>query len=165
MENINDVIEFLNQHGLSVTTAESCAAGLVAALMADVSGCGNALQSGFIVYTAEAKVSCLDVSPQTIEAFGLTSEEVAKEMAIGALRKSSAQLILAVTGIAESDDCLNGVISFSYVLRTADGYKVINETKEFEGHRNEVRKAAAQHAVLVIPEIYEKFQIYPEIFA
>jgi nicotinamide mononucleotide (NMN) deamidase PncC len=38
---VEDVIIFLNQNGFSVTTAESCTAGLVAALMAEVSGCGH----------------------------------------------------------------------------------------------------------------------------
>lgn len=165
MENIKGVIEFLNRHDLSVTTAESCTAGLVAAFMADVSGCGTALQSGFVVYSAAAKTSHLDVSQQTIQTFGLTSEEVAREMAVGALKKSSAQLILSITGMAESDDCLNGVICFAYVLRTANGYKVISETKQFDGQRNEVRKSAALHALLAIPGVYEKLQIYPEIFA
>lgn len=165
MEHIEHVINFLNCHGLSVTTAESCTAGLVAALMADVSGCGTALNSGFIVYTAEAKTRCLDVSPQTIDGFGLTSEEVAKEMAIGALKKSSAQLALSITGMAESDDCLNGVICFAYALRTANGYKVIGETMQFDGQRNEVREAAALHALISLPNVHERFQIYPEIFA
>ncbi|MDO8345853.1 MAG: nicotinamide-nucleotide amidohydrolase family protein [Cellvibrio sp.] len=161
---IEDVIKFLNQHGFSVTTAESCTAGLVAALMADISGCGTALQSGYIVYTEEAKNSCLDVSLQTIQAFGLTSEEVAREMAVGALKKSSSQLVVAVTGTAESNDSLDGVICFSYGLRTAMGYRLMSETRKFEGKRNHVRKAAAMHAIISLPEVYEKIQLHPEIF-
>jgi len=162
MDTVTNVIHFLNQHGLSVTTAESCTAGLAAALMADVAGCGTALHSGYIVYTEEAKNISLGVSLQTIHAFGLTSEEVAKEMAIGALYRSTAQLIIAITGMAESDDCLSGIICFAYALRTPGGYRLLSETKKFDGSRNSVRKAAAIHAILSLPDIYEKIQYYPE---
>jgi PncC family amidohydrolase len=160
---VEDVIIFLNQNGFSVTTAESCTAGLVAALMAEVSGCGHVLQSGYIVYTEEAKNSCLDVSPSTVEVFGLTSEEVAKEMAVGALKKSSSQLVVAVTGTAESNDSLNGTICFAYGLRTVAGYRLMSETRKFKGKRNQVRKAAAMHALLSLPDVYEKMQLNTEI--
>lgn len=163
MTTVESVIDFLNHTGLSVTTAESCTAGLAAALMVDVSGCGTALHSGYIVYTEEAKNSCLGVDLQTIQAFGLTSEEVAREMAAGALQRSPAQLTLAITGTAESDDCLNGIVCFAYALRTRNGYQLLSESKSFEGTRNEVRQAAALHAILSLPDVYEKIQVLPEI--
>jgi len=162
---IEDAIEFLHHYNISVTTAESCTAGLVAAFMADVTGCGTALHSGYIVYTEEAKNSCLDVSRQTIQKFGLTSEEVAKEMVIGALKKSSAQLGIAVTGMAESDGSLDGVICFAYGLKSTAGYRLMSETKKFEGQRNTVRTAAAVHALVSIPVVYKKIQLYPEILS
>lgn len=163
MSDVEDVINFLNLKGISVTTAESCTAGLAAGLMADISGCGTSLQSGFIVYTEEAKHDCLGVSWETMQTFGLTSEEVAKQMAVGALKNSSAGLVLAITGTAESDDCLNGIVCFAYALRTINGYYLSSETKSFDGSRNEVRKAAAKHAILSLPEVYEKLQALPEI--
>lgn len=163
MRNIEEVVNFLNQQELSVTTAESCTAGLAASLMADVSGCGQSLQSGYVVYTEEAKNACLGVSFQTMQAYGLTSEEVAKEMAVGALERSSAQITLAITGTAESEDCLDGVVCFAYTLRTSKGYRLLTETKKFGGSRNDVRKAAAVHALLSLPGIYEKIQLNPEI--
>lgn len=163
MKDIEDVIDFLNKQKISVATAESCTAGLAAALMASVSGCGSALQSGFIVYTEEAKHNCLGISRDIMQAFGLTSEKVAEEMAIGEFNKSDAQLIVAITGTAESDDCLNGVVCFAYLSKTAAGFRLLSETKTFEGTRNEVRNAAAEHAICSLPEIYEKIQKYPEI--
>lgn len=162
MRKVKDVISFLNQRELSVTTVESCTAGLAAALMADISGCGSALQSGYIVYTEAAKHSCLGISLETMQTFGLTSEEVAKQMVIGAMNKCTATIILAITGTAESDDCLNGIVCFAYALRTQQGYQLLSETKSFDGERNQVRKAAAMHAILSLPDIYEKIQTYPE---
>lgn len=161
MDTIENVIHFLNQRKLSVTTAESCTAGLAAAMMADIPGCGTALQSGFVVYTEEAKHHHLDVSYKTIQTFGLTSEAVAREMAIGAFHKSSADIILAITGTAESDDELNGVICFAYAVRTASGCHLVSESKSFDGDRNQVRSAAATYALLSLPTIYESGQHHP----
>lgn len=162
MQTIESVIQFLNQRGLSVTTAESCTAGLVASLMANVSGCGDALQSGYVVYTETAKHNCLGVSRETINRYGLTSEEVAKEMAMGAFRRSSADIVLALTGKAESDDDLNGVVCFAYAIRTTRGCRLFSESKTFSGERNQVRQSAAMHALLSLPHIYAKKQFYPE---
>jgi len=163
MDNIDSVIHFLNQRGLSVATAESCTAGLAAALMAEVSGCGKALQMGYVVYTEDAKNSCLGVSLDTIQTFGLTNEKTAREMATGALSRSAANLIVAITGTAESDDDLNGIICFAFALRTTNGYRLFSETKKFHGSRNDVRMAAAEHAILSLPDIYLKLQDFPEL--
>lgn len=163
MQTVENVIQFLNQRGLSVTTAESCTAGLVASMMADVSGCGGALQSGYVVYTENAKQNCLGVSRETIKKYGLTSEEVAREMAIGAYKRSSADITLALTGKAESDDELNGVVCFAYAIRSIRGYRLFSESRTFSGDRNQVRKSAAMHALLSLPYIYAKKQFYPEI--
>lgn len=163
LQTIDNVIQFLNDAGLSLTTAESCTAGMVAAMMAEVSGCGKALHSGYVVYTPEAKHECLGVNFDTMQQFGLTSEEVASEMAVGALTRSSANLVIAITGTAESNDHLNGVICFAYALATQHGYHLLSESRSFDASRNEVRRAAATHALLSLPDIYEKLKTYPEI--
>lgn len=163
MNAVEEVVGFLNRNKLSVTTAESCTAGMAAALMANVSGCGSALHSGYIAYTEEAKIAILGVNPQTIDGYGLTSEEVAREMALGALSRTSATLALSITGTAESDDCLNGVVCFAYALRTSLGYRLMSETQSFDGPRNQVRTAAAHYAVLALPNVCEKIHSYPEI--
>lgn len=162
MHKIEDVVCFLNDRELSLATVESCTAGLAAAMMAAISGCGTSLQGGFVVYTKEAKHKYLGVSLQTIETFGLTSEEVAKEMALGALTRTSADLILAITGTAESNDQLNGVVCFAYAARTASGYRLFSESRRFSGDRNQVRNAAAAHGLISLPETFTKIQTLPE---
>lgn len=163
MKTIDGVVDFLNQHNLSVTTAESCTAGLAASLLASISGCGSALHSGFIVYAADAKRELLGLDEQTMQTFGLTSEKVAEQMAIGAYQKTHSDMVVAITGTAESDDCLNGVVCFAYLLKTTKGYRLLSETTSFEGDRNEVRNAAAHHAIGSLPQIYEQLQSFPDI--
>jgi len=155
MPNVEEVVNFLDQHKLRLTLAESCTAGMVASLIATVSGCGSVLEFGYVVYSERAKHLSLGVHLQTIKTFGLTSEEVAKEMALGALERSQADIAIAITGTAESDDELNGVVCFAYALND-NGLYVLGDTVRFDGDRNEVRTKAANHAISALPDFYNR---------
>ena len=92
------VVEYLRKNDLLLTTAESCTAGKIVTLLAEVPHSGELIESGYVVYSPEAKQRLLNVSPETIERFNLTSCEVAQEMALGALRDSTANVAVATTG-------------------------------------------------------------------
>ena len=156
MSATENVIQFLCDHDLTVSTAESVTAGLIASLLADVSGCGQALEGGYIVYSKAAKHNYLGVDLAVMEKFGLTSEPVAREMVIGLASRSGASFHIAVTGTAESDDALNGVVCFGYGCKFNGQLRIVSETKRFDGERNEVRIAAANHALQNIPDIYQQ---------
>jgi PncC family amidohydrolase len=156
VNSVEDVINFLCEKKLQLVSAESCTAGMITSLIADIPGCGSILEMGYVVYTEYAKHHCLGVDLQTMYLFGLTSEEVAREMALGALKRSRANIAVSVTGTAESDDELNGVVCFAYAIHFENGKKVISETVKFNGERNEVRHLAATHAITSIPAIYKK---------
>ncbi len=86
--------------GLWVTTAESCTGGLIAGALTSVSGASNCVGAGYVTYSNEAKEQALTVSVENLNKFGAVSQEVALDMAAGALNVSNADLALAVTGIA-----------------------------------------------------------------
>lgn len=155
MNSIDQIVEFLTAKKLLLATVESCTAGLQASMLADISGCGAVLQEGFIVYARSAKESSLGVSAQTIDTFGLTSEEVAREMAIGALQRSKANIVLANTGKAESDDDLDGVVCFACAMKIEGKISIVSETVHFSGSRNAVRTAAARYGLQRVPYYYE----------
>lgn len=159
MQSVEQVVNFLSKYNLRLTTAESCTAGLIASLVADFSGSGSVLDCGFLVYSPQAKNRCLGVSLQTIERYGLTSEEVAREMAIGALQKSCADNALANVGLAEADDGMDGVQCFACAIRLNGHQGVVSETLQFDGPRNEVRQAAARYALLQLPYYYERLRM------
>ena len=94
------VIKALIEKGKTVTTAESCTGGLVASRLTDVPGSSEAFGRGFVTYSNDAKNELLGVKTETLEAHGAVSEEVAAEMAAGALRVSGADFAVSVTGIA-----------------------------------------------------------------
>lgn len=156
---LRKLLAYLKKNGIVVATAESCTAGLIAGRLADASGVGSALQVGFVVYSPEAKIHCLGVSKKTIERFGLTSEEVAREMALGALERSDASIALADTGLAdaqEGSDIPAGTVCFAWAVRDNGEARVFSETRRFDGSRNVVRRAAADHALERIPHYYEQ---------
>lgn len=80
------IVEYLKHHQLVITTAESCTAGKIITLLSQVDGSGSWIESGYVVYSPEAKQRLLNVRRYTIDTFNLTSCEVAQEMAQGALR-------------------------------------------------------------------------------
>lgn len=148
--------DYMKQHQLVLTTAESCTAGLMAAHLADLPGAGSLLEAAFVVYSPHAKMHCLGVNAQTIERCNLTSEEVAAEMARGALKAShDACLVIANTGVTDDTDprIAAGTQCFAWLLAAHDGRaeKLVTETRCFKGDRNTIRDSAAVYALSQIP--------------
>jgi len=85
---------------LSIAFAESCTGGLIAGAVTELDGASAVVDRGFVVYSNRAKTEMLGVSPELIGQYGAVSEEVARAMAEGGLRNSSADLALSCTGIA-----------------------------------------------------------------
>lgn len=88
---------------LTLVTAESCTAGLIAATLGAAPGASDMLERGFVTYSNESKTDVLGVPPELIASKGAVSAEVARAMAEGALKNSRADLAVAVTGIAGPD--------------------------------------------------------------
>ncbi len=130
-----------------ITTAESCTGGLLAGAITDIPGSSDVLGRGFITYSNAAKVEMLGVSAATLDAHGAVSEEVAHEMAAGALDAAAADLAVSVTGIAGpggSEFKPEGRVCFGLAF---DG-QVATETVEFGAlGRQAVRAASVAHAL------------------
>ncbi len=92
--------EALLRRGWRLASAESCTGGLIAAACTEVAGSSAWFERGFVTYSNEAKAEMLGVDAPLIASHGAVSEPVARAMAEGALRHSSADLAVAVTGIA-----------------------------------------------------------------
>jgi nicotinamide-nucleotide amidase len=111
------VIDALRSAGLWLVTAESCTAGLIAATLSHVPGAGECLHGGFVVYSKDHKTQALGVDRGLLRAHGSVCEEVAKQMALGALERSAAHIALAVTGVlgpeADADGSPPGLVYFA----------------------------------------------------
>lgn len=156
MHEFQPVVDFLKRNELVLATAESCTAGLTAARLAEVPGTGSVMKCGYVVYAIETKREMLGVNLETIERYGLTSEEVAREMALGALERCGADVTLANTGLAEANGEMGGTLCFACALLLQGQQQVFSETVKFSGKRNQVREQAARYALLSL----ERYVIY-----
>ena len=93
-------VELLVKRGFRISFAESCTGGLAAARLVEVPDASKVFDVGVITYANEAKIKYLGVFEETIEEFGVVSEEVAGQMAEGVARANMAQVGVGITGIA-----------------------------------------------------------------
>jgi len=134
--------------GLRIATAESCTGGMIAARLTDIAGSSDVFDRGFVTYSNAAKQDMLGVRPATLEAHGAVSQEVAAEMATGALRNSLADIAVSVTGIAGpggSEHKPEGRVCFGLAQK---GAETLVETIDFGPlGRDRVRQASVEHAL------------------
>jgi nicotinamide-nucleotide amidase len=141
------ILQAARARGILIATAESCTGGMVSAALTDVAGSSAMFDRGFVTYTNAAKMQVLGVRAATLEAHGAVSEQVAAEMAQGALAHSAATLAVAITGIAGpggSEHKPEGRVCFA--IATPD--RCTTQTVEFGAlGRAQVRQAARDHAL------------------
>jgi nicotinamide-nucleotide amidase len=146
-----DLFDAFNAKGYMIATAESCTGGMVGAAITDIAGSSAIYDRGFITYSNDAKIRMLGVRAATLKDHGAVSEEVAIEMANGALSRSDADVAISVTGIAGpggSEFKPEGRVCFGLAQDLAEPYAI---TMEFGAiGRAEVRKAAVQQALSML---------------
>jgi nicotinamide-nucleotide amidase len=98
-ERAKSINKALKNTGLSIVTAESCTAGMIAAVLSRADGAGEVLHGGFVTYTKKHKNSALGVSSDLLRDKGAVNEEVVTQLATGALKHSPASVSLAVSGV------------------------------------------------------------------
>lgn len=144
--------------GARVATAESCTGGMIAAALTDIAGSSDVVDRGFVTYSNAAKKDMLGVGAATLDAFGAVSEQVAREMADGALTRSDADLAVSVTGIAGpggSEFKPEGRVCFGLAVR---GGPTRTETVEFGAlGRAKVREASRDHALVLLEQGLSQF--------
>jgi len=90
----------LRQNRLWLATAESCTGGLIASRITDIPGSSDYFLGGVVAYANRIKIAQLGVSPTTLDSFGAVSRETVLQMAQGVRERFSADIGLAVSGIA-----------------------------------------------------------------
>lgn len=129
------VIEENRAVGRRIAVAESCTGGLVASALTEIAGSSDVFDAGFVTYSNEAKIALLGVSLEVIETFGSVSIAAAWAMAQGALKKSGADIAVAITGIAGPGGGTEkkpvGTVVFARAEKDADTDEVVADLKEF----------------------------------
>ena len=142
------LIESARSKRLRLAVAESCTGGLVGAAITRVPGSSDVFDRGYITYSNTAKIDSLGVDPDLIAEFGAVSEEVAQEMAIGALSASLTDVAVSITGIAGpggSEHKPAGLVWFG--LATSLGSFETLEKNYGDVGRDNVRQASVKQAL------------------
>lgn len=128
--------------------AESCTGGGIAKIVTDVAGSSTWFDRGFVTYSNSAKIELLDVQAATLERFGAVSRETALEMAAGALARSHADLVFAVTGIAGpgggTPEKPLGTVFIAWQQRGQPGNC---SNQQFSGDRAAIRQQATRYCL------------------
>ena len=140
-------LRMLKARGETISFAESCTGGLLAASLVDLPGASDVFNEGYITYSNEAKRRILGVSDETLSVYGAVSAECAKEMALGARRASGSDYAISVTGIAGPDGGTPEKPVGLVYIGLSDKNGTAARAFRFLGDRTEVRTASVKHAL------------------
>lgn len=164
MQIFEQLVNLLRSRSFSVSAAESCTGGLFASEIISIAGASDIISSSFIAYSEDAKISLLGISRDTINNYGVVSEQVALEMAKGAVRLSGADVGLGITGFAgpatDPDDSSAGLVCFGFVVNG----RSVTATKHFgDVGRNVVRETSVYYAASTLINLINRFGDSDEI--
>jgi nicotinamide-nucleotide amidase len=140
--------DLMLRSGLRLALAESCTGGWLAKVVTDLAGSSAWLDRGFVTYSNAAKQEMLGVRAETLAAHGAVSEAVVAEMAVGALGRSSAQVAIAISGVAGpgggSPEKPVGTVCLAWAWPEG---RLETRRFHFEGDRDTVRRCSVQAAI------------------
>lgn len=146
-----DLINALREKGWRMAAAESCTGGRIAQRITAVPGASDVFSGSMVSYSCETKQSALGVRAETLGKYGAVSEKTAREMALGVLRITEADVAVSVTGIAGpgggTADRPVGTVCFGLALRASG--KVTSVRVQFDpaAEREEICGMAVSYAI------------------
>ena len=150
----NKVVEKLIEKGMTISFAESCTGGLLAATFVDVPNASKVFNESFVTYSDESKIIRLGVNKDTIEKHSVYSQEVADEMAILVAKITKSNIGVGISGIAgpSGGDEENpvGTVYISILIN-----KDLYSYKEYFKNqtRNEVRNSTVKFVINKLEEL------------
>ncbi len=158
----NELVDLLIENGYKISSAESCTGGMFAEHIVNVPNASKVLDMSFVTYSNESKIELLGVSVKTIEAVGVVSEEVAKEMAEGVMKKAGANVGVGITGIAGPTGATKtkpvGMVCFGICINGVTK----TFTKIFSGDRTSVREQSTDFVINTLISLLKKIKRFKE---
>ena len=146
-----EVFDLANINGVVIASAESCTGGMLSSAITEIPGSSAIFDCGFVTYSNISKMTLLSVNENTLYHHGAVSEEVAGEMAIGAINNSQASLAISITGIAGpggSSTKPEGMVCFSVAINNEIK---LTETKNWGPlGRDRIRQTATLHGLQLL---------------
>jgi PncC family amidohydrolase len=148
MDNREKLVKLLIEKGYTISFAESCTGGKMAAAIVDVADASKVLGVSFVTYSNEAKMKYLKVSEETLNKYGAVSLQTAREMAEGVAKEGNADVGVGITGIAGPTGGTTekpvGTVCFGYCM---NGHTEVENISFGNLGRNNVRDASVEHVL------------------
>ena len=140
---MEELVDLLRRKNMTISMAESCTGGLLAACIVSVADASKVFNQSFVTYTKEAKMKYAHVKEETIDKYSIVREEVALEMAKGVQKESNSNVGIGITGYAGPSGDNVGLVCFGLAINDeAYSYEMW-----FSGSRNEIRAQAVEYIV------------------
>jgi nicotinamide-nucleotide amidase len=157
VEAAKNLLDICRRKNLTIATAESCTAGLIAGTLTEIPGVSSILDRGYVTYSNEAKHQMLGVSRDILDRHGAVSPQTAEAMVRGVLGQSRVHIAVSVTGIAGpgggSPGKPVGLVFFAAADRSG---RLIDVEKRYgDIGRSEVRKLSVLQAFRMLHDLAE----------
>jgi nicotinamide-nucleotide amidase len=155
MTTVESIAAELLARGWRMATAESCTGGMIASACTDLPGSSQWFAGSIVTYTVEWKCRYLGVPSQTIDQYGVVSNETALAMVNGCREHCGVEAAVAVTGIAGPTGAEPGKpLGTVFIAASAGPRPPVVRRYQFTGDRAAVRRAATTAALeLLLGEI------------
>jgi nicotinamide-nucleotide amidase len=157
MARASAVIGLADARDKTIVTAESCTGGLLVAVLSDAPGAGKRLHGGFVTYTKEQKSAALGISPELLDRAGAVCPTVTHAMTRGALAASTADIAVAITGVAgpaaDEDGNPIGYVCIAAATRAGDLLSIERHFGDIG--RGAVRYRAVEEALTLLGRALE----------
>lgn len=148
------IVEKCAEHGLKVSTAESCTGGMISGAITSVPGSSSVIELGVCSYSNRIKREVLGVSGQTLDKFSEYSAECAEEMAKGALKLSGADFAVSTSGVAGPSGGTEMNPVGTVYISVCGKARTTTEKHVFENRgRDYIRAAATERSLCLLLEI------------
>lgn len=148
------VIEKLIEKNWTISFAESCTGGLLAATFVEVPNASKVFNESFVTYSDESKIIRLGVNKETIEKHTVYSKEVANEMAINVAKTTNSNVGIGISGIAgPSGGTIDNPVGTVYISIVVNN-KLYSYKEYYEKQtRNEVRNSTVEFVINKLDEL------------
>ena len=155
-QRLQNIIQTLKENDHTITMAESCTGGRIAAAFTSIAGASNVFHGACVTYSNEIKHLWLGVSDTTLQEHGAVSQQCVQEMLIGIRDKASSDYAIAVSGIAGPNGGSTEKPVGTVYIGVLSPSKMIAKRYQFEGERDAVQKAAVVQAIGLLEKNLEK---------
>ena len=148
-----EIIQFMTEHKLTLSAAESCTGGMFSARVINTPGASAVYEAGFVTYANKAKHKLIGVKKKTLKEHSAVSKETAKEMVKGTLKETGADYAVSITGIAGPGGGTEEKPVGLVYIGCGRKHHIVVKQYHFSGNRTQIREACVENALIQLWEV------------